>query len=328
MRGPGAGRGPPAPPKFGKPPYARKRGAAIVSGRVKRTDRDKVADVIESNTQRVTLDELALRGKRFVRVISGTKALELVEAIVDATIARRAGELADLDRNRIVAEVDEQFRRVSRIQSEAEALLAHQKEMLAQQAARVADLEGRLQRAEGSLQRRERRLANARQTILNYDGEIERLAAQVRADAKVIDGLREALHERAEEAKRLQEALLEAPRGGGEGLEQLQAQLAELKEALRAREEAGAEELQRRFRASLEETLDKVSRTMQSVTARPLDRPVEATDALISRVFDRAAEMDTNLERLDLEASTTRADILKSLSRLKRLREEIPEAES
>jgi len=290
---------------------------------VRREDRDKVADVIESNTRRVSVDELVLRGKSHVRIISGTKALELVEAIVDATIARRAGEMADLDRDRIVKEANEQFQRVARIQAEAEGLMARQKELLAQQAARIGELEGRLKRAAGSLKRRERRLTNARQTILNYDGEIERLAAQVRTDARLIDDLRDALKDRADEAKRLQEALREGARPDN-GVAQLREELAEFKALLRTREEAGTADLQRQFRASLDETLDRVSRTIHAATARPEDRPLEATEALVSRIFDRAGEMDSNLERLDVEVSTTRADINKSLARLKRLRDEPP----
>ena len=294
---------------------------------MRREDRKSVADVIESNTRRVSVDELVLRGKRHVRIISGSKALELVEAIVDATIARRAGELADIDRDRVVKEANEQFQRVSRIQAEAEGLIERQKELIAQQAQRAAELEARLNRASGPLKRRERRLANARQTILNYDGEIERLAAQVRTDARVIDDLRAALQDRAEEAKRLQEVLRDrAARPAEDGLTQLRDEFAELKTLLRERETAGAADMQRQFRASLDETLDKVSRTIHAATARPEDRPIEATDALVSRIFDRAGEMDSNLERLDIEVSTTRADIHKSLARLKRLREEPPAA--
>ncbi|MGH7162297.1 MAG: hypothetical protein ACREID_02340 [Planctomycetota bacterium] len=290
-------------------------------------DRRRVTDAIESHTQRVPIESLYGKGATHVRVISGTKALELIEAIVDDVITRRAGQLADGERDRVVKEANEQFQRVSRIQAEAEALANQQSALIAGQTARIKELESKLKRAAASLQSRERRLANASLTIESYDREIVRLAAQVQADAALLEELRGALQERAAEVRRLRDA-------EGPGLEVLRAELAALRDLIvgtRARE---AGDLEGRFEASLQRTLDSVSKSLRAATAPPIDRPVEATEALVARVFDRSDEMDSNLSRLDVEVTATREGIAESLARLRRLRdtgldgEETPEAPS
>lgn len=316
---------------------------------MKQEDRQRVADVIEKNTQRVALGELAAAGKSHVRVISAEKTLELIEAIVGQVIARRAGELAEVDRERVVKEANEQFQRVVRIQADAEALVQQQRELIAGQATRVAALEQAVRKAASVVKRHEKRLGNARETILSYDQEIERLAAQVRRDAEVIDDLKKGLLERVTEVQGLRELLRTVTaevektreRAAAEGVAELRTELAEMKSLLKAggghenvetllarlseRESASTQQLERSFEAGLQKTLDKVSRTLHLATARPLDRPVEATDAMLARIFDRADEMDSNLSRLEVEVSTTRAGIEDSLDRLKRLREQVPE---
>lgn len=312
---------------------------------MKQEDRHRVAEVIEQNTQRVALGELAAAGKSHVRVISAEKTLAIIEAIVGQTIARRAGELAEVDRERVVKEANEQFQRVVRIQADAEALVQQQKELIAGQAARVAALEQGLRKAASVVKRHEKRLGNARETILSYDQEIERLAGQVRRDAEVIDQLRKGLLERATEVQGLRE-LLQAltaeaerarERGAAEGVAELRSELAEMKALLKTgaanetadallarlseREAASTQQMEHRFEKGLQRTLESVSKTLHLATARPVDRPVEATDAMLARIFDRADEMDSNLSRLEVEVTTTRAGIEDSLDRLKRLKE-------
>jgi len=309
---------------------------------MRQEDRHRVAEVIERNTQRVALGELAAAGKSHVRVISAEKTLELIEAIVDKTIALRAGELAEVDRDRVVKEANEQFQRVVRIQADAEALVEQQKGMIASQAARVAALEQAVRKAASVAKRHEKRLGNARETIVSYDQEIERLAAQVRRDAEVIEDLRKGLEERASEVAGLRDLLrgltAETETRAAAGVAALRSELAEMKallntgapsgtvdtllERLSEREAASTERLEQRFEEGLKKTLDKVSRTLHLATAKPLDRPVEATDAMLARIFDRADEMDSNLSRLEVEASTAKAGIEGSLDRLKRLKEQ------
>lgn len=314
---------------------------------MKPEDRQRVAEVIEQNTERVALGDLAAKGRSHVRVISGEKTLAIIEAIVDRTISRRAGELADVDRDRVVKEANEQFQRVVRIQADAEALVEQQKEMIAGQAARVLGLEQALRKAASVSKRHEKRLGNARETILSYDQEIERLAGQVRRDADVIGQMKAGLEERMAEVAGLRDLLrtltAEVTANRDRGAAGVAAELAEMKSVLKAldarpgaghetveallarlgeREAATTQQLERRFEAGLQKTLEKVSRTLHSATARPVDRPVEATDAMLARIFDRADEMDSNLSRLEVEVSTTRAGIEESLDRLKRLKDQ------
>ena len=308
---------------------------------MKQEDRHRVAEVIEQNTQRVALGELAAAGKSHVRVISAEKTLAIIEAIVGQTIARRAGELAEVDRERVVKEANEQFQRVVRIQADAEALVQQQKELIAGQASRVAALEQGLRKAAAVVKRHEKRLGNARETILSYDQEIERLAGQVRRDADLIEDLRKALEERAGEVHGLRELLrglnAEGEARAGAGVAELRSELAEMKALLKTgaanenvdallarlseREAASTQQMEHRFEKGLQKTLESVSKTLHLATARPVDRPVEATDAMLARIFDRADEMDSNLSRLEVEVTTTRAGIEDSLDRLKRLKE-------
>lgn len=354
---------------------------------MKQEDRKSLASVIEAHTQRLSLNELAARGKQHVRVISGEKAMQIIEAVVDETIARRAGEVVQHDKARIVAEAQEAFQRVAKIQAEAEGIIAQQKELIAAQAARLKELEAgrsaaererherekafvrveqslqearrllaeaglKEQKSARALRQMERRLSNARETILNYDAEIERLSAQVKQDAALIEELERNLRARDEEASRLRgvlqalegEVAAARARGGeSETVLALRTELKELRESLAALQPRGAQldaaavqaifeklsekettsaaRMEETFRASLAETLDKLDKTLRAATARPVDRAVEATDVVVARLFDEEDQMESNLERLETKVLDAKEGIHKSLDRLRQLRQ-------
>jgi len=353
---------------------------------MKQEDRKSLASVIEAHTQRLSLNELAARGKQHVRVISGEKAMQIIEAVVDETIARRAGEVLQHDKERIVAEAQEAFQRVAKIQAEAEGIIAQQKELIASQAARLKELEAarsaaererherekafvrleqslqearrllaeagiKEQKAARALRQMERRLSNARETIVNYDAEIERLSAQVKEDAALVEELRQNLRARDEEANRLRGVLqalegeVAAARGRGgesETVLALRAELKELRESLAALQPRGAQldaaaiqalfekiaekettsalRMEETFRASMAETLDKLDKTLRAAASRPVDRAVEATDVVVARLFDEEDKMESNLERLETKVLDAKEGIHKSLDRLRQLR--------
>lgn len=120
---------------------------------MKQIDRKRVVSVLEAHTRRVTLSELAARGKKHVRVISGEKALELIEAVVDETIVRRVGELADEDRDGIVRQANEQFQRLTRLQLAAEELVQKQGGLIEKQAGLIQEQEGQITELETKAQR-------------------------------------------------------------------------------------------------------------------------------------------------------------------------------
>jgi chromosome segregation ATPase len=94
--------------------------------------RQAVADlssVIRENTERRSIEELAAKGKRHFRVVSGDKVLRLIQAVVDDTIQREAGELAARDRDRLVQETRQEFDRVLRIQTEQDATIRRHREL-------------------------------------------------------------------------------------------------------------------------------------------------------------------------------------------------------
>ncbi len=319
---------------------------------MKREDKKRVTSILEQNAQRVPIVELAAKGKSHVRVISGEKAMQLLEAVVDDAISRRSNEAIDADRDRIVGEANEQFKRVARIQAEAESLIDTQKQLIQGQDQRIRDLEGKVRRVAASAGRREKRLANARETILNYDQEIERLANKAQGDASLIAELRQALVARTQEVERVQGLLgdlrteISSIRDGGAGRDELDAvrnDMAEMKNFLQSlseqnaaasrdsidvmlsrlqeRESSQSVELENRFAATMNSTLDRISKTLHRATAQPVDSPIEATDALVSRIFDGSMEMESNLARLDVDETTENDGISKSLDRLRRMRE-------
>ena len=368
---------------------------------MKEEERKNVASVIEANSQRVTLEELAERGKRQFRVISKNTAMQLIEEAVEDAIRRGASEVVEADREKIVAEAKDQFHRVSRIQAESEAMIRQQNELIASQQAQIQQLEQaekelreqadndsrlssqweqttrhqaetleqaqqhlrevtqREQKANRALTRLNRRLATTRQTVTSYDQEIDRLAAQVKQDALLIEDLSSRVHEREHEMSRLK-GLMEALRQElmtarqrttvePESIGQLRGELAEVKGFLKSledqngkanheaveemlqrivqKETAAKSQLEDRFDGKLTDMLGKIDSAIQRATSKAIDRPVEATDVFISKVFDEDESMDTNLESLDMQASTAKQSISKSLDRLKKLRQQASQAD-
>jgi hypothetical protein len=182
-----------------------------------------LTSVIRANTERRSIEELAAKGKRHFRVVSGQKVLKLIQAIVDDAIEREAGELARVDRDRLVADSRREFDRVLKIQAEQDADVRRQRELadyFREQAeaaqGRIAALRDEVEKSrhraalrEGELndafqnertelirsqtealkvnllrlEKVERRLENAKDTIESYDREFERLKASASAAA-------------------------------------------------------------------------------------------------------------------------------------------------
>jgi len=214
------------------------------------------------------------------------------------------------------------------------------------------------QQAVGTIRQLNRRLANARETILNYDQEFDRFVVQIKENTVLIEQLRLELQDREHElgrVKGLMEALGEEvstarARGDAEpgGMNDLRGELAEMKTFLKSlegrgsqavgpmieamlekiaqKQTAGASELEDRFHSKLSDTLDKIDQSIRRATSRAIDRPIEATDVYISKIFDDDASMESNLHNLDIQATTAKQSILNSLDRLKQLRNQATRA--
>jgi hypothetical protein len=229
---------------------------------MKKQDRDTVVGAIESQTERVSLDRLAAEGKSHVRVISGEKATSIIEAVVNQVISERTG----VDRAALVREATERFEVLAREQAEAAA---------------------RIKLLEKKVRSRERRLANARETILSYDAEIQRLADRLRVEAK----------------------------------------WEELRELIQAQGSSKATDLDERFKSAMNDAVDRLGKTIRAATSSPIDNSVEATDALVAGLFDNPEDLDSNLAGLDVEVSTAEGGIGASLARLRAMRDAIDESQ-
>jgi len=234
---------------------------------MKKKQRDSVVGAIEAHTEVVSLERLAAEGKQRVRVISGEKAMALIEAVVDQAIAERTGE----DREQIIRDATEQFERLAKQQAEAEARAKRQAVYI--------------QKLEKLVRNRDRRLANARETILSYDAEIQRLSDRLKVESR----------------------------------------WEELRELIAAQGSTKATDLEDRFRNAMNEAVDRLGKTIRAATSKPIDNSIEATDALVARLFDSPDEIDSNLGGLDVEVSTAEDGIGASLARLRAMRDAFDE---
>ncbi len=86
---------------------------------MKRHTKRDVHSVLKEHARRRSIDELAREGTRHIRVLSGEKILELLQAIVDDSIAE-SGHLDPSDRERLISESKQQFERFAREQAGAD----------------------------------------------------------------------------------------------------------------------------------------------------------------------------------------------------------------
>ncbi|MHC4473462.1 MAG: hypothetical protein ACYS99_21155 [Planctomycetota bacterium] len=169
----------------------------------------------------------------------------------------------------------------------------------------------------------------ARKTIEAYEQEVERLKGQLGEAAEAIELTR------AEFKRREEEFLAAQEQAGAESVSQLKGELDEVKQLVRefAQRPAGPDEetldsllsklgerdsnLQEQIDSQLDRTLNEIDRSIRRATAPPIDVAVEATDVLVDRLFDHEDEMNTNLDELEVEESTSKSQIARNLERLK-----------
>lgn len=111
---------------------------------MKKKDRKTVASAIVKKSRRLSLEELAARGQRHVRVLTAGEAFEEIESVVDETSTRRANEIADRDRAWVFEEAKEQFDRADQLRSDSQRLIQEQGARVRQDSDRVGELEKKL----------------------------------------------------------------------------------------------------------------------------------------------------------------------------------------
>lgn len=274
-----------------------------------------LSSVIKEHTERRTLDELAAQGKRTVRVVSGRKVFEIIEAIVDDTIRREAGEIARKDRDRIVGETRQQFDRVMKMQAEQEDEVRRHREAAAVERKRADDALRRVKELTERLDEERSTQAEREGRLLAEDqGRIE----QAQLERRRVEQEREHFRAAAEEA------IARAT--------QTQKALEKLEAALQAEKQYGAEttrerdELKDRLEAQREKLTDRVSKAEEA--ARNLEaelagmriripaaeaeveaarRRADRAEAEAERALARMREVDQSASRADAERAEARA---------------------
>ncbi len=94
----------------------------------------------------MSLEELAARGQRHVRVLTAGEAFEEIEAVVDETSTKRADEIAGRDRAWVFEEAKDQFDQAARLRTDSARLIREQTQTVRQDADRVAALEKKLRK--------------------------------------------------------------------------------------------------------------------------------------------------------------------------------------
>ena len=113
-------------------------------GGMKKEERRTVASAIVKKSRRLSLEELAARGKRHVRVLTAGEAFDEIESVVDETSTKRANEIAGREGAWVFEEAKEQFARAARLRTDSERLVREQTNAVRQDADRVAALERKL----------------------------------------------------------------------------------------------------------------------------------------------------------------------------------------
>jgi hypothetical protein len=287
---------------------------------MKRQALEDLRAAIEANTKQRSLEELRAEGKQKVRVVSGERVFQIINAIVRDIIAQEVGEITERDRDRIVKRSKQEFDRVLKMQTKQDGLILGQKDLLEEYKRRVEKLNDRLREDGGRVEELDERLRARDLELERLRGEKETLSAELEA-ARERSGESEDVKELRGELTQVKSLL--------KVLEERSATANEaLLERLLAREAAGAHELEERFSTTLEDALDRITKTMEAATARPIDVAIEATDVLIDKLFDAEDEMDTNLGRLEVEERTSRTGIARNLDKLRQMRAQDEEPET
>jgi len=298
---------------------------------MKNEDRKNLASVIQANTQRMTVKQLAARGKeRHVRVITNKQILELIEAVVDTTISQRVGEMSEQTRQEVIEQSKQEFNRASRLAQDSQSLIQQQKQIITEQRARLEELEKQVAESaardlvrETREKKFETRLANSQETIKNYDEEFRKLTEQVQVDATLIDELRAGLQQREAELQRLQGALDQASRVEEDGrIDTLREELAAMRASFQqlAERESSQSNVEDRLKAAMDESFARLGQHLGPARGQPVEKiSKKASKVMVSRLLDEEVEIDSNLEALDVKVSTTKNSINQTLSRLKGL---------
>ncbi|MHC4931262.1 MAG: hypothetical protein ACYTGV_03630 [Planctomycetota bacterium] len=287
---------------------------------MKRQALEDLRAAIEANTEERSLEDLRAEGKQNVRIVSGERVFQIIDAIVHDVINGEVGQITERDRDRIVKQTKQEFDRVLQLQAKQDGLIRGQKDL-------IEDYKRRLDRASARLGDDGKLLEELREKLRERELELERLRGERETLAAELSAARE--HSGDSEDLNALRGEMTAMKTVLRVLEERSAKTEEaLLERLSQREADGARQMEERFADSLEEALDRITKTMEAATAKPIDVVVEATDVLIDKLFDSEDEMDTNLGRLDVDKRTSRSGISRNLDRLKALRSSEPEKQS
>lgn len=315
---------------------------------MERESLDRLQKTIQDHTRRKTIDQLKAEGKRHVRVVSGKKVMQLIQAVVNDIVDDEVHQLNAKDRERIIEDSQRKFDRVLKLQQEQDDRVRALRDQLREGEVAVDEL-----RAEKALLERQLETARTRQDDTRLTGELTKLRASVRALgdrhaselARTAQDLSERIRRTADDDSRpvlarITGRLDEVQTQLGKALARIEGETsalrkfldhqldtqdteAPLRELVQLRESLEGET--RRLREAQEQALDRFGRELgdlQSVESRAvvqtlgerLDQVAERLDA-VGRRTETAQQALTDV--LSRDASATRADLDRGLASLR-----------
>ena len=313
---------------------------------------EQLSSVIRANTERRSLEELKAAGKKHVRVVSGEKVMQLIQAVVEDAIAREANEKVAKDRDQIVANTRREFDRVMKFQAEQEAEVRRLRELEAHHHKRAETAEDRMkllsERLEEALEqvegneartgRLEAYLAEARNRYEAGEGERERarkitesaLERCLNAEAS-LEGVKERLNtasgtianydqefERvAHDREAEQREFAAEVEGHLLQMRALEAEVARLIAELEGREEEIDELRAQAAPQHLDELkgeMSQIRELVHSLADRPAGADPTTLEALVDRIGARESERATELEeRFSLQMERALDEVARTL---------------
>ena len=252
---------------------------------MKRKTKRDVHAVLKEHARRRSIDDLAREGTKHIRVLSGDKILELLQAIVDDAVGD-SGLVSEAERDRLVAESKRQFEDLARQQAGADR--------------EIAQLRQTCEEARTTLAASERERDALRTEIGQRDEQIAQLQAKLRTQTDQA----ESIGRHVDELQHLEGQLTTRLQTAETRAEQLAAQLAAAEQ--RQPDIRQMEERLATARATVESYDQEITRLLERV--KEDEQIILDLRTLLGNKESELRSAEDRFHQLAVEAESTRRD--------------------